>query len=44
VTASSADAEAMVPVDFDGELWISIQSQYLLDFIGVCASDAVPFP
>jgi DNA polymerase-3 subunit beta len=45
LTASSADAgeaREVVPVDFDGDtLDIGFNPQYLLDFIGVCAVDAV---
>jgi DNA polymerase-3 subunit beta len=45
LTASSADAgeaREIVPIDFDGDnLEIGFNPHYLLDFIGVCASDAV---
>ena len=45
LTASSADAgeaREVVPVDFDGDnLDIGFNPQYLLDFIGVCATDSI---
>jgi DNA polymerase-3 subunit beta len=45
LTASSADAgeaREMVPVEFEGEsLEIGFNPQYLLDFIGVCATDSI---
>ena len=45
LTASSSDAgeaREVVPVEFEGEsLDIGFNPQYLLDFIGVCASDSI---
>jgi len=45
LTASSADAgeaREIVPVEFEGEtLDIGFNPQYLLDFVGVCASDSI---
>ncbi len=45
LTASSADAgeaREIVPIEFEGEtIDIGFNPQYLLDFVGVCASDSI---